>query len=195
MPYKRLPDRYTAKAKREGFAARSVYKLEEIDRRLRLFRPGLRVLDLGAAPGSWTQYIAPKVGSKGRVVALDLNPLRVPIRPNTTAVQMDVLASPIETIAALGTFDVVVSDMAPHTTGIRDADVANSIELVDRALTIAQAVLVPGGTLLAKVFQGEGFVELRARMRQQFQDVRILKPEASKRESVEIYLAGIGRKP
>ena len=101
----------------------------------------------------------------------------------------------IEALDALGRFDVVLSDMAPHTTGIRDADVANSIELVDRALVIAGRVLVPGGKFLAKVFQGSGFEDLRARMRPMFENVRLLKPEASKRDSTEIYLAGLGKKP
>ncbi len=195
MPYKRDPDRFTRKAKKEGFAARSVYKLEEIDRRIRLLRPGLRVLDLGAAPGSWTQYAGPKVGARGRIVAVDLNPLRVAIGPQVTAVQLDVFAASLDEFRALGPFDVVLSDMAPHTTGIRDADVARSCELVERALEIASAVLVPGGKFLAKIFQGDGFEEVRAHMRPLFDDVRILKPEASKRESTEIYLAGIGRKP
>jgi 23S rRNA (uridine2552-2'-O)-methyltransferase len=195
MPYKRLPDRFTNKAKKEGFAARSVYKLEEIDRRVRLIRPGARVLDLGAAPGSWTQYVAPKVGARGKVVAVDLNPLRVNAAPQVTAVQLDVLAAPIEQFVALGKFDVVLSDMAPHTTGIRDGDVARSVELVERAIEIAAAVLAPGGKFLAKIFQGEGFEDVRKKMRAVFDEVRILKPEASKRESIEIYLAGIGRKP
>jgi 23S rRNA (uridine2552-2'-O)-methyltransferase len=118
------PDRFTAKAHKEGFAARSIYKLEEIDRRLRLVRQGMRVLDLGAAPGSWTQYLAQKVGGKGAVVALDLNPLRVAVPAYVQAREMDVLNVPVEEVAALGPFDLVVSDMAPHTTGVRDADVA-----------------------------------------------------------------------
>lgn len=194
MPYKRVPDHFTHKAKKEGFAARSVYKLEEIDRRVRLLRPGARVLDLGAAPGSWTQFVAPKVGGRGKVVAVDLNPLRVTVPPHVTAVILDVLAAPLEDFKALGAFDVVLSDMAPHTTGIRDGDVARSVELVERAIDIAAIVLVPGGKFLAKIFQGDGFEDVRAKMRGLFDDVRIMKPEASKRESIEIYLAGIGRK-
>lgn len=194
MPYKRPPDRFTVRAKKEGFAARSVYKLEEIDRRVQLFRPGLRVLDLGAAPGSWTQYVAPKVGARGRVVALDLEPLRVPVPPQVQAQQLDVLAAPLDDFAALGPFDVVISDMAPHTTGIRDTDVAASHELVERAIDIATRVLVPGGKMLAKIFQGEGFERIRAKMREHFAEVRVIKPEASRKQSTEIYLVGIGRK-
>jgi 23S rRNA (uridine2552-2'-O)-methyltransferase len=188
------PDRFTAKAHKEGFAARSIYKLEEIDRRLRLVRQGMRVLDLGAAPGSWTQYLAQKVGGKGAVVALDLNPLRVAVPAYVQAREMDVLSAPVEEIAALGPFDLVVSDMAPHTTGVRDADVARSVELVERAITIADASLKPGGALLVKIFQGSGFEEVRVLLRVRFDEVRIVKPEASRKESIEIYLAGLGRK-
>lgn len=189
------PDRFTAKAHKEGFAARSIYKLEEIDRRLRLVRQGMRVLDLGAAPGSWTQYLAQKVGGKGAVVALDLNPLRVAVPAYVQAREMDVLNVPVEEVAALGPFDLVVSDMAPHTTGVRDADVARSVELVERAIVLADATLKPGGALLVKIFQGSGFEDVRALLRARYDEVRIVKPEASRKESSEIYLAGLGRKP
>ena len=188
------PDPYTAKAHKEGFAARSIYKLEELDRRLRLARPGLRVLDLGAAPGSWTQYLAGKVGPRGLVVALDLNPLRVAVPPHVKAVELDVLAAPLADIAALGPFDAVVSDMAPHTTGVREADAARCAELVERAIVIADACLRKGGTFVAKVFQGDDFERLRAMLRERYGEVRTLKPEASRKESVEIYLAGLARK-
>lgn len=185
------PDPFTAKAHQEGFAARSVYKLEEMDRRIRLTRAGLRVLDLGAAPGSWTQYLAAKVGPRGAVVALDLNPLKVPVPKHVRAAEMDILACPLEAISALGPFDAVVSDMAPHTSGVREADAARSEELVMRALDIADASLAKGGTFLAKIFQGQGFEEVRAALRARYETVRILKPEASRKESFEIYLAGL----
>lgn len=187
------PDPYTAKAHKEGFAARSVYKLEEIDRRIRLTRPGLRVLDLGAAPGSWTQYLAAKAGARGRVVALDLNPLRVAVPAHVVAAELDVLAAPLASIAAHGPFDAVVSDMAPHTTGVREADAARCAELVERAIVIADATLRKGGTFVAKIFQGEDFERVRALLRARFDTVRVLKPEASRKESVEIYLAGLSR--
>jgi 23S rRNA (uridine2552-2'-O)-methyltransferase len=193
VTYKRPADRYTLKAKSEGFAARSVYKLEEIDRRVKLLRPGARVLDLGAAPGSWTQYASPKVGARGRVVAVDLEPLRVPVKPNTTAVVMDALGD-LAVLDPYGPFDVVLSDMAPHTTGIPFADAARSEELVDRVLDVCERLLVPGGAAVAKLFRGDGFEPLRARMRALFTDVRIIKPEASRRESVELFLVGLGRK-
>ncbi len=187
------PDPFTAKAHKEGFAARSVYKLEEIDRRVRLTRPGLRVLDLGAAPGSWTQYLANKVGARGLVVALDLNPLRVALPRHVRAAELDVLAAPLADIAAHGPFDAVVSDMAPHTTGIREADAARSEELVERAVAIADVCLRKGGTFVAKIFQGDGFDRVRALLRARYETVRVIKPEASRKESVEIFLVGLGR--
>lgn len=193
MTYKRPADRYTKKAKAEGFAARSVYKLEEIDRRTKLLRPGIRVLDLGAAPGSWTQYVSPKVGSKGRVVAVDLEPLRVSVGPNVQALQMDALGD-ISVLDPYGPFDVVLSDMAPHTTGIPFADAARSEELVERVLDVSERLLVPGGTMVAKLFRGEGFEAIRVRMRGLFDEVRVIKPEASRRESVEMFLIGVSRK-
>lgn len=188
------PDRYTAKAHKEGFAARSVYKLEEIDRRVRLTRSGLRVLDLGAAPGSWTQYLADRVGPRGLVVALDLNPLRVAVPAHVRASALDVLAAPVADIAALGPFDLVASDMAPHTTGLREADAARSAELVERAIAIADGCLGKGGAFVAKIFQGEDFERVRGLLRARYEEVRVLKPEASRRESVEIFLVGLRRR-
>lgn len=188
------PDPFTAKAHKEGFAARSIYKLEEIDRRIRLTRPGLRILDLGAAPGSWTQYLAGKVGARGLVVALDLNPLRVAVPAHVKSAELDVLAAPLADVAALGPFDAVVSDMAPHTTGVREADAARCAELVERAIVIADACLCKGGSFVAKVFQGDDFERLRALLRARYEEVRVLKPEASRKESVEIYLAALRRR-
>jgi 23S rRNA (uridine2552-2'-O)-methyltransferase len=188
------PDPFTAKAHKEGFAARSIYKLEEIDRRIRLTRPGLRVLDLGAAPGSWTQYLANKVGPRGLVVALDLNPLKVAVPKHVRAAEVDILACPLSVIAEHGPFDLVVSDMAPHTSGVREADVARSVELVERVIAIADAALKKGGVFLAKIFQGDGFEEVRASLRERYETVRVLKPEASRKESFEIYLAGLSHK-
>ncbi|MBI5513615.1 MAG: RlmE family RNA methyltransferase [Deltaproteobacteria bacterium] len=188
------PDPFTVRAQKAGYPARSVYKLEEIDRRCRLTRQGLAVLDLGAAPGSWTKYLAEKVGPRGRVVALDQNPLKVACGPVVTALELDVTTASLGDLALLGPFGLVVSDLAPHTTGIRDADVFHSVELVDRAIAIADATLAPGGNFVAKIFQGEGFDRVRADLRARFGTVRVLKPEASRKESTEVYLVGLGRK-
>jgi len=188
------PDRFTAKAHQEGFPARSVYKLDEIDRRCQILRPGLRVLDLGAAPGSWTLKAAQRVGPRGKVVALDLNPLRVAVPPHVTAMECDIFATPVADLAALGPFDLVLSDLAPHTSGIKEADAIRSVELVELVLVVADACLVEGGALVAKVFQGVGFEALREEFRRRFRTVRLLKPEASRKESVEIFLVGLERK-
>ena len=188
------PDPFTARAHKEGFAARSVYKLEEIDRRCKLLRAGLHVLDLGAAPGSWTQWMATRLGPKGRIVAVDLTPLGVTVPPFVQAVELDVLQAPLDSFAALGPFDLLVSDMAPHTTGVRDADAALSAELVDRAIDIGERSLKPGGSLVAKIFQGAEFEGVRKRLRERYETVKVLKPEASRKESVEIFLVGLHRR-
>ena len=189
------PDPFTARAHKEGFAARSVYKLEEIDRRCKLLRPGLHVLDLGAAPGSWTQWMCTRLGAKGRIVAVDLTPLGVTVPSYVRAVELDVLQAPLASFSALGPFDLLVSDMAPHTTGVRDADAALSAELVDRAMAIGDHSVRAGGAFVAKIFQGSDFEGVRKRLRDRYETVKVIKPEASRKESVEIFLVGQGRRP
>lgn len=189
----RKPDPFTAKAHKQGFPARSVFKLEEIDRRCQLIKGGQRVLDLGAAPGSWTRFLSQRVGPRGTVVAVDLNPLKVGA-PNVIADQVDVFAVPLTYFVERGPFDLVVSDIAPHTSGIKEADAARSEELVERCLDIAEACLAAGGSFVAKIFVGGGFDAVRARFRGVFETVRVIKPEASRKESVEIYLVGLKRK-
>jgi 23S rRNA (uridine2552-2'-O)-methyltransferase len=188
---KKVQDHYFQRAKREGFAARSVYKLEELDLRYHLLQPGQRVLDLGCAPGSWLQYLARRVGPQGRVVGVDLQPVRVPLPAQVRVVQGDVFELAPEALQADGgPFDLVLSDMAPATSGIKSADAARSAQLVMRALALAGTLLRPKGTLLVKVFQGAQLPELRAAFRQVFTRVSIAKPRASRAESVELYLLG-----
>lgn len=195
---KKVKDHYFHKAKREGFAARSVYKLEEIDRRRRLLRKGLCVLDLGCAPGSWLQYAAQKIGAQGRVLGIDLQPVTAALPEQATVLQGDAFELPPETLLAHlpegGRFDVVLSDMAPRTTGIRSADAARSADLVRHALAVAEAVLRPGGALLAKVFQGAALPELRNAFGAVFETVSVEKPKATRSESVEVFLLGQGRR-
>lgn len=191
---KREQDHYGRRAKREGLASRAVYKLEEIDRRLGLFRPGQRVLDLGAAPGSWSAYACERVGSAGRVVAVDKNPLAVALPPQGSALEADVTSLAPEALSLGQPFDVVLSDMAPRTSGQRHADQHLSYELYTCALAIAAAVLAPGGTFVGKIFQGPAFEEARHATRERFARVRILKPAASRRESYEVYLVGLARR-
>lgn len=194
---KKVKDHYFHKARQEGYAARSVYKLEEIDRKRRLLRPGQRVLDLGCAPGSWLQYVAERVGPRGRVVGVDLQAVSVRLPDHATVLQADAFELGAEALLARlgaqdGRYDVVLSDMAPRTTGIRQADAARSADLVRTALGLAAQVLRPGGVLLCKVFQGADLPGLRADFRARFAEVSVEKPRATRSESVEVFLLGRG---
>ena len=192
---KQVQDTYFRKAKREGFVARSVYKLEEIDRKRRLLKPGLRVLDLGAAPGSWLQYAAERVGSRGAVVGVDLQPVTARLPDQAASLVADVFTLTAEMLEAhKPPFDVILSDMAPNTTGIPSADAARSAELVLRTLELSGSLLKPGGALLAKVFQGAALDDVRRAFGRVFAKVSLEKPRASRKESVEIYLLGLGRR-
>jgi len=198
---KKVQDHYFRRAKKEGFAARSVYKLEQIDRKRRLLRAGMRVLDLGSAPGSWLQYASGKVGSTGIVVGCDLMPLSSRIPFPVTLVQADVFDERApELLAAGAPYDLVLSDLAPKTTGVRSADAARSAALVRRALELAMGnesrpgLLRPGGALLAKAFEGKELPDLRKVFAECFGQVFLHKPPATRAESVEIFLLGMGRK-
>jgi 23S rRNA (uridine2552-2'-O)-methyltransferase len=188
-------DAFFRKARSEGFAARSVYKLEEIDKRVGLLRPGLRVLDLGCRPGSWLQYAQRVVGAKGAVVGIDRHPLPQPV-PGTRVLEADIYeTSDEQLLGALPAFDVVLSDMAPDTTGVRSTDQARSARLVEEALTRAERLLAPGGAFVAKIFQGPDVEVLRKRMNARFGTVKLLKPEGSRQASTELYLVGKGFAP
>jgi len=191
---RRPQDHFGERAKREGFPARSVYKLQEIDRRVQLLRRGQRVLDLGASPGSWTQYAAQCVGREGKVVGIDLNPPRIGLPPHVSFQALDVFK--LDALAELGpqSFDVVMSDMAPHTSGQRHRDQFGSYELYMRALEIAGQVLTEGGAFVGKIFQGAELEQARSATRERFKNVRIIKPDASRAESYEIFLVGLGAK-
>lgn len=190
----RTQDAFGKRAQKEGYPARSVYKLEEIDRRLRVFRRGQRVLDLGASPGSWTLYAANKVGREGKVTALDLNPARTALPPQAQYQTGDVMEIGSAELGGPHSFEVVMSDMAPKTSGARERDQFRSFELYQRALEIAEAVLVPGGVFIGKLFQGAEFQQARSATQERFDQVRLIKPEASRDESYEIFLIGLGRK-
>jgi 23S rRNA (uridine2552-2'-O)-methyltransferase len=189
---KRLQDSYGRRARREGYPARSVYKLEEIDRRTRLLRPGQRVLDLGAAPGSWTLYAAERVGKNGRVVAIDLQEHRGELPPHVEFRTANVLE--LDETAFDCTFDVVMSDMAPSTTGQRSVDQYRSFELVMAAAEIADRVLKAGGTFVAKIFQGPDFTAAKKKLAASYTTVRVIRPEATRKESYEVFLIGLGKK-
>jgi len=188
-------DKFFRRARNEGFVARSVYKLEEIDKRLRLLRPGDRVLDLGCRPGSWMQYARAVVGVHGAVVGIDRDPLPQPV-PGTRFLRGDIYATTDEELLGeLKAFDVVLSDMAPDTTGIRSADQARSASLFEEALKRAERLLAPAGSFVGKIFQGPDVDKLRKQMNARFSEVKLLKPEGSRQESIEVYLVGKGFAP
>lgn len=194
MPKHRPQDHFGHKAKAAGYPARSVYKLQEIDRRVRLFRAGQRVLDLGAAPGSWCLYAAERVGPSGSVFAIDLEEIRIALPANVRFLQCDIDAFDVDGAGEGKPFDIVLSDMAPKTSGQRQRDQYLSYELYSKALTVAARVLAPGGHFVGKIFQGAEFEEAREATQQHFENVRILKPDASRSESYEIFLYGAGFK-
>jgi 23S rRNA (uridine2552-2'-O)-methyltransferase len=183
-------DPFVRRAKAEGWRSRAVYKLKEIDERDRLLRPGQVCVDLGAAPGAWSQYAARKVGRTGRVVATDLLPLE-PL-PGVDFVLGDfreeAVANCVLERLPQGAADVVLSDMAPNLSGIDSVDQPRSMHLAELALDLAGRVLKPRGSALIKVFQGAGFRELVGEARGQFAEVRLVKPGASRARSPEIYL-------
>ena len=188
-------DRFHQKAKREGFLARAVFKLEEIDKRFSIFAPGQRVLDLGCAPGSWLQYARSRVGERGQLVGID----RTALRGDTSGARIvvgDVLTiDPKELVGDLHAFDVVLSDMAPDTSGVRSLDQARSEALFERALDIATQVLAPGGNFVGKLFMGPDFKKLCEAVRARFTVMKTVKPASSRQISIEQYVVGTGFKP
>lgn len=188
---RRRQDHYARQAQRDSFPARSVYKLEEIDRRLRLVRPGRRVLDLGAAPGSWSLYLANGVGPGGFVLAVDLQPLRVALPANARFLHGSCFDLGRE-IGEAGPYDLVVSDMAPSTIGDRGTDQYRSFELFSGAVDLAAVHGRPGSDFVGKLFQGPSFEEARTRLRGLYAEVRIVRPKATRAESYELFLVGLG---
>ncbi len=196
MPYNPR-DHYFKKAKKENFAARSVFKLEEIDRKLRLFKPGQTVLDLGAAPGSWSQYASARIGPKGRLLGVDLTPVRLSL-PNAEFIAADLRDLALEDVFSergwAPPFDIVMSDMAPKTTGVKVTDQARSLELCELALDVARRFLKPKGHFVCKLFHSDDFTVFRDRMRAMFDKVDVVKPKATRQISKEIFLAGLGKR-
>jgi 23S rRNA (uridine2552-2'-O)-methyltransferase len=183
-------DPYVQRARREGWRSRAVFKLEEIDRKERLLRPGMVCVDLGAAPGGWSQYVTQKLDGKARIVAVDLLPMDA--LPDVEFIQGDFREDEVfeALLAAVGEegAELVMSDMAPNITGTRAVDQPRSMYLAELALDMARRVLKPGGSFVCKVFQGEGFDEFVRDARNSFERVRVFKPEASRSASREVYL-------
>jgi len=187
-------DHYARRARSEKWLARSVYKLEEIDRKNRLIPPGANLLDLGCSPGSWSQYALKMTGPRGQVVGVDLTVPKHLSAPNFRFVQEDVLSlDPNRLVQEIGNQDLVISDLAPKTTGIKSADAIRSAELVRAALRIAQVLLKPGGHFVCKVFEGGEVRELKQEVSKAFGRVRFHRPRAVRKGSREIYLVALNR--
>lgn len=189
-------DEYVKRAQRDGYRSRAVYKLDEIQQRDRLIKPGMTVVDLGAAPGGWSQYALPLVGRKGKIMAMDILPME-PL-PGVDFLQGDfredtVLESLMKMLDGRE-IDLVMSDIAPNISGVEAVDLPRSMYLVELAVDFADQVLKPGGDFLTKVFQGEGFDELVRDLRRRYTKVLIRKPKASRPRSREVYALARGRK-
>ena len=188
-------DRFHQKAKKEGYLARAVYKLDEIDAKHHIFDGGHRVLDLGCSPGSWLQLAREKIGDRAVLVGLDRAPLQK-APPGARIVVGDVLTIDVkELLGDLPAFDIVLSDMAPDTSGIRNMDQARSEALFERALEIATIVLAPGGNFVGKIFQGPDFKKLAEQVRARFTVGKTMKPASSRQISIEQYIIGKGFRP
>jgi len=191
MAYNRK-DGFFHKAQKEGFAARSIYKLEAIDQRFKLIRSGDRALDLGCAPGSWLQYLDKAVGGRGQVVGIDLKTVRAVVSDRVRILRGDLLKTPLHELNPDGQrFDVVVSDMAPNTTGVRSVDQERSAQLTTAAFEVCPRLLRPGGNWCAKAFQGEPLKALEERLSSSFTRFERLRPPATRKNSFEIFLIGL----
>jgi len=191
---KEVQDHYFKKAKTEGYVARSAYKLEEIDQKHGLLRNGLSVLDLGCFPGSWMQYAQKRVGQKGFVFGVDLQDLQLPLSPNMGFIQEDVFnLNETHFAPFIPPFDLVLSDMAPKTTGHQQIDGARVLGLGQMVLFLAQRWLKPSGNCLIKAFHGPAFEPLLNQMKGEYKKVKPFKPKSSRKESKEVFLLGMGR--
>ncbi len=191
----RWADYYTRKAKEENWLARSVYKLQEIDKRVNLIKKGDKVLDMGCYPGSWSQYCLKKVGKKGFVTGIDVKEPERLKAENFLFIKADIFKlDPVWLKEKIGIQDVLLSDMAPNTTGIDNVDVIRSLALANRAFEFVFYLLKKGGNFVCKVFEGEGFIDFRKKVSLYFDKTRLIKPKSTRKNSREIFIIGIGKK-
>jgi 23S rRNA (uridine2552-2'-O)-methyltransferase len=193
--HQRWADHYSERARKERYPARSVYKLKEAQKKYGLIRKGDRVLDLGCSPGSWLLYAAELIGNRGEVLGIDQNAVTIslPARVKTFTADILTIDGPwIENATLRNHFNVVLSDMAPATTGNKAVDSARSYRLCEAALNIAQMVLVPGGSFFCKIFQGDEFKRFSDSVRSRFKGHKIFKPQSSRKQSKEIFILGMG---
>lgn len=192
----RRHDAFYRRAKDERYPARSVYKLKELDERFGLLKSGQRVLDLGCRPGSWLLYAADKVGERGLVVGVDRTPLEIEIPAHVREVVGDIRElDPAVLRADVPCFHTVLSDMAPDTSGVSFSDQVRSIELFSMALELSCQFGCPGGSFVGKLFMGEGFDDVVKQVRAAYGRTKTVKPEATRKESRELYLVALDRKP
>jgi 23S rRNA (uridine2552-2'-O)-methyltransferase len=192
-----LSDPFVKQAQKDGYRSRSAYKLIELNEKDRLIRPGMRIMDLGSAPGGWSQVAGKLVGRKGRVLATDILPMDA--LPNVDFIQGDfteyAIVQQLLDWLDSGKFDLIISDIAPNITGITSADQASSIYFLELALDTVCKTLKPGASFAAKLFQGSGSDQYLKELRKHFEKVLIRKPAASRKESREVYLVAKGFKP
>jgi len=194
---RRWKDHYSEQARKEKYPARSVYKLKEAQKRFWFIKRGARVLDLGCSPGSWLLYAAELTGKQGRVLGIDLKAVTCQMPPQAETLTVDVLSIDqvwFERQNLLNHFDVVLSDMAPATSGNKMLDATRSYQLCQAALNVAEMALKPGGSFICKIFQGEEFKEFAESVKSRFRQHRIFKPRSSRKESKEIFILGFGFK-
>ncbi|HEY3496810.1 MAG TPA: RlmE family RNA methyltransferase [Polyangiaceae bacterium] len=188
------PDARTRAARARGYPARSVFKLEEIDRRVRLLRAGQRVLDLGAAPGSWSLYAAERVGVRGKVLAIDRSEILQTFPAQVTVVRGDALELATAELATFAPYDVVLSDMAPNTSGSKASDQARSFELFSRALSVARELGAPGSHFVGKLFMSGDFPKARGELAAAYARCQVIKPEGTRSRSSEVFLVGLEKR-
>ncbi len=188
-------DHYSQKAKKDNYPARSVYKLQEIQKKFRLMKKGDRILDLGCSPGSWLLYAAEIAGKSGEVVGIDIKDVSINVPANVRIHKADIYSVDDELSLSVGTgYNVILSDMAPDTTGNKFVDTARSFELCRQALEYSKERLAPGGSFVCKIFQGEDFKPFSESVRSCFKKHKIYKPQSSRKASKEIFILGIGKK-
>lgn len=181
---------YTALAKKEGYPARSVYKLKELDEKYEIIKKGNRVLDLGSSPGSWLLYISQKVGDKGKVTGVDVEEIKIPQKANIVFIKKDILDLKEDDFR--DKVEVVVSDMSSKTSGIKFLDSGKSLELAERAFEIAKSVLLPGGNFVCKIFENEESEEFFKKVKKCFDFAKRFRPRAVIKRSREFYIIGRG---
>lgn len=193
QPYAR-PDARTREAKAQGYPARSVFKLQEIDRRVKLFSPGQRVLDLGAAPGSWSLYASERVGPRGVVLAIDRQPILQAFPATVRVVEGDALTLETAALSEHAPYDVVLSDMAPNTSGNKVADQGQSFGLFMRAVEVARELGRPGSHFVGKLFMSADFEAARAALQKIYGKCTTIRPEGTRSRSTEVFLIGLGKR-